>query len=70
MQSYASWRRDFDEALKSGWFISIEDAGLDENDLRGRWRNGEGAVEFAREFARKYGLTHCHEVGLKASFSL
>ena len=52
MQSYPAWRRNLDELLQSGWCISIEDAGFEESHLRASWRNGEGAVKFAEDFAR------------------
>lgn len=54
---YADWKLAVDHALEREYAITIEDAGLNKQDLVLHWREQDSPVEYVDWLARKYDLT-------------
>jgi hypothetical protein len=54
--SYTSWRKALDQILERTYAITIEDAGLEDQQLVSYWNGKESPEEFARWFGAKYDL--------------
>jgi hypothetical protein len=54
--SYGDWRRAVDERLQRIYYITIEDAGFDEEYLVKHWQANEAAFEFVEWFGNKCDL--------------
>jgi hypothetical protein len=52
----AEWAQEADELLRRDWCISAADAGIDDDLLARRWRDGETPAAFVAWFAEKYDL--------------
>lgn len=55
--SRQSWTVAVDRLLKRDWCVSVNDAGLDDEDLTRHWRDGGTPEAFVAWFAEKYDLT-------------
>jgi hypothetical protein len=62
--TFAEWRHAVNARLKNVYLITIEDAGIDEQDLRSRWKRKEPPHNYVDWFALKYDLD------LKSAFGL
>lgn len=52
----AQWVAAVDQLIRSDWHISIQDAGIDEQQLADHWRSGQTPAAFVEWFAEKYDL--------------
>jgi hypothetical protein len=53
---YSDWRTTVDEQLSAIYYITIEDAGFDEDYLIMHWKSDESALEFVEWYGNKYDL--------------
>lgn len=61
---FTAWKHEADAALRRGWVIGLEDAGVSDEELRTHFDDGEAAVRFAEWFADKYDLIDFPDVQL------
>jgi hypothetical protein len=61
---FTAWRQEADAALRRGWMIGLEDAGITDEELRNHFEDGKSAASFAEWFAEKYDLIDFSEVQL------
>jgi len=54
--SYISWRKTVDKVLKSTYAITVEDAGIGDQQLVPHWEGRESPEEFVSWFGTKYDL--------------
>jgi hypothetical protein len=54
--SYISWKTTVDRMLSHTYVISIEDAGIDDDQLMAHWSLKESPKEFVEWFGAKYDL--------------
>lgn len=59
--SFSRWRHLADKALSARFAITIEDAGMPEDDLRKSWQSGQTAQEYITWYGEKYDLTRLKE---------
>lgn len=52
----AHWVQTADRLLRRDWWVSVADAGIDEDQLTRAWREGEDSAAFVAWFAEKYDL--------------
>lgn len=52
----SSWIAAVDQIMRRDWCIDTRDAGLDDDELKRYWRNGDEPAEFVAWFAEKYDL--------------
>lgn len=64
--SRQSWIVAVDRLLKRDWCISVNDAGLDDEDLTRHWRDGDAPEAFVAWFAEKYDLVRFEPAPLYA----
>jgi hypothetical protein len=61
---FRAWRQAANYALRRGWAIGLEDAGISDEELLKHFQDGVRAAEFAQWFAEKYDLIDFSEVRL------
>ena len=54
--SYISWRKTVDKVLESTYAITIEDAGIGDQQLVAHWKGRESPDVFVSWFGAKYDL--------------
>jgi hypothetical protein len=64
------WRRRIDRLLLAGYVIDFNQAGDDEEQLRGYWQSFPDPEEFVEWYATKYDLIHISEWGLGRGYPL
>jgi len=52
----AQWTAAVDQLMRRDWRISIDDAGIDEQQLADHWGQRETPAAFVEWFAEKYDL--------------
>jgi len=55
-QTYSDWRKAVDERLKEIYYLTIEDAEIDEDYRVKHWESKGAAFEFVGWFGNKYDL--------------
>jgi hypothetical protein len=54
--SYISWKKTVDKVLESTYAITIEDAGIGDQQMVRHWKDRESPEEFVSWFGAKYDL--------------
>jgi hypothetical protein len=67
MQSQKAWSDCVNAIMKKDYAITLEDAGLSEDDIRDQFRWEPEPAEFVRWYATKYDLDHVSAWGLGVS---
>lgn len=62
--TFAKWREAVNARLRNVYMITIEDAGIDEQDLKSHWATKESPYNYVEWFALKYDLDPRSAVGL------
>lgn len=62
--SFQEWRTVVNDRLLDVYLISIEDAGIDDEDLTPHWEMKQAPYEFVEWFGLKYDLDPKSAVGL------
>lgn len=62
-QNFAEWRNAVDKRMFDVYVISIDDAGIDDTQLKSHWESKQSPYEFVEWFGVKFDLTSRNEVG-------
>ena len=62
--SFAKWCEAVNHRLQNVYMITIEDAGIDEADLKSHWETEESPYDYVEWFALKYDLDSKAAYGL------
>ena len=62
--NFAEWRSAVDQRLEDVYVITIDDAGIDDDQLSSHWEMKQSPYEFVEWFAHKYDLDPKHALGL------
>ena len=54
--TYAAWRTAVNNRLHAVYLITVDDAGIPEEDLRAHWKHNEDPHDFVEWFALKRDL--------------
>lgn len=65
----AGWVRAVDRLLRQDWYLSVADAGIDEEQLSRAWADGETPEAFVAWFAEKYDLIRFEPRRVRRSLS-
>ena len=62
--NFQDWRTAVDDRLLDVYLISLDDAGIGDDDLAPHWESNQPPYEFVEWFALKYDLDPKSAVGL------
>jgi hypothetical protein len=70
MGSQKAWSVRVNEIMKKHYAITIEDAGLSEDDIRHHFRGEPDPAAFVKWYATKYDLDHVSTWGISVAHKL
>jgi hypothetical protein len=65
--SYISWKKTVDQRLDGVYAITIEDVGLDDQQLVSHWKSQETPEQFVSWFGKKYELQPHKQFGITSA---